>query len=627
MKGDPLMRSSSIRRRTTITAAVAFFAVVAVTMLGTTASAQSDAPKKLTFVIGYTQPPNTMNPLKAILTQEYEELQLEYPLLFGFDRDTLVATADPLGGGLASELPTTENGGISSDGLTYTIKIRGDRQWSDGEPITANDVAFTYNLILDQGFSNFANYLPYTDSITASDDTTLVWKTTKPTVAPFIPPYIFILPEHVWSKLGDKAAIRAFENYPDAVVAGPFNVTDWQKGESVTLERLPGTYPGLGSIDRVIYKFFSNTETMVQALKQGSIDFAEQIPASLFDTLQNEPDITTVSASGRTYSELAFNLCFTQAYCSKSGSESTGDPVLADINVRKAVAMAINKDQIVERVLRGYGTAGATPISASQAFWYWDPGDATVQWDIDGANALLDQSGYKDTDGDGIRNAPTDGHNLDWTFIVPSDNEDRIKAAELISGWLKQIGIKANPQTVTTAKMNDVWLSNDYDIYSWGWGPDPDPDFILSTYTSNQCGVWSDNCWSDAEYDKLYKEQQSPDSLEQRQQIIQQMQQVWYQEIPEVVLWNDNDLQAYRSDRWTGFVQQPAAEQGREGAVLYQYGLYSYLSIKPKSASAGTQSGSGGVSAIVWIAILVAAIVIIGGVMFMRRRTNDEDLA
>ena len=74
-------------------------------------------------------------------------------------------------------------------------------------------------------------------------------------------------------------------------------------------------------------------------------------------------------------------------------------------------------------------------------------------------------------------------------------------------------------------------------------------------------------------------------------------------------------------------MQQPAAEQGRQGAVLYQYGLYSYLSITPKSESAGTQSGSGGVSAIVWIAILVAAIVIVGAVLFVRRRTSDEDLA
>jgi peptide/nickel transport system substrate-binding protein len=624
MKGDPQMRLGSIPR-TTITAALAL-SVVASIMLGETASAQTEAPKQLTFVIGYTQPPNTMNPLKAILTQEYEILQMEYPLLFGFDKDTLVATTDPMGGGLAAELPSKENGGISSDGSTYTIKIRDDRQWSDGVPITAGDVAFTYNLILDDGFSNFANYLPFTDSITAPDDTTLVWKTTKPTVAPFIPPYIFILPEHIWSKLGDKTEIRAFENYPDAVVAGPYTVTDWQKGESVTLDRAPGTYEGIGSLDRVIFKFFTNTETMVQALKQGDIDFAEQVPASLFDTLQDDPNIARVAASGRSYSHVSFNLCFTQAYCHKAGSESAGDPVFADINVRKAVAMAINKDEIVERVLRGYGSPGATPVAPSQAFWYWDPGSETIPWDIPGANALLDNAGYADTDGDGIRNAP-DGHNLDWTYTVPSDDEDRIKATELISGWLKQIGIKATPKVVTTAKMNDVWLANDYDIYSWGWGPDPDPDFILSTYTSNQCGVWSDTCWSNQEYDKLYREQQTPDSLEQRQQIITKMQELWYRDIPQVVLWYTNDLQAYRSDRWSGFVQQPAPEGDEQGSVLYQYGLYSYLSITPKTAAAGTQTGSGGVSAVVWIAILVAAIVIIGAVMFIRRRTSDEDLA
>jgi peptide/nickel transport system substrate-binding protein len=621
------MRPGSIRRRTTIAAALAV-SVVASIMLGETASAQSEAPKELTFVIGYTQPPNTMNPMKGILSQEYEVFQLEYPVLFGFDKDTMAATTDPLGGGIAAEIPSKENGGISPDGLTYTIKIRDDRQWSDGVPITANDAAFTFNLILDQHFSNFSNSFPFTDSFTAPDDTTLVWKTTKPTVAPLIPSQTYILPEHVWGKLGDKAAIRAFENYPDAVVAGPYTVTDWQKGESLTLQRVPGSFPGLGSIDRVIYKFFSNTETMVQALKQGSIDFAEQIPASLFETLKGDPNIASVTATGRTYSELAFNLCFTQAYCHKSGSESTGDPVLADLNVRTAVAMAINKEQIVDRVLRGYGSPGVTPVAPSQAFWYWDPGSETIPWDIAGANALLDESGYEDTDGDGIRNAPTDGHNLDWTFIVPSDNEDRIKSTELISGWLKQIGINATPQAVTTAKMNDVWLSNDYDIYSWGWDPAPDPDFILSTYTTSQCGVWSDNCWSDKEFDKLYKEQQTPDSLEERQQIIQEMQQVFYQQIPEVILFNDSSLQAYRSDRWTGFVNQPATnDQGNVGVVLYQLGFYSYLSITPKSAGAGTQTGSGGVSAVVWIALLVATIVIIGGVMLIRRRSNDEDLA
>ena len=155
----------------------------------------------------------TLNPFKQILTSEYEINSLQYPLLFNFDQDTLLAAP----GGLATELPSAENGGISADGLTYTIKIRDGLTWSDGEPITANDVAYTFNTILDLEFTDFSNYLPFTDSIEATDDTTLVWTTTKPTSAPLVPPWIFIVPEHVWSQYETKEEIRQARCNADAV--------------------------------------------------------------------------------------------------------------------------------------------------------------------------------------------------------------------------------------------------------------------------------------------------------------------------------------------------------------------------------------------------------------------------
>ena len=216
------------KRRTS----TAIAAVVLACLIGSTAAlAQDESPaagKDLTFIVGYTQPPVTLNPFKQILTSEYEINSLQYPLLFNFDQDTLVAAP----GGLAEELPSAENGGISADGLTYTIKIRQGLRWSDGEPITADDVAYTFNTILDLEFTNFTNYLPFTDSIEATDDTTLVWKTTKPTSAPFVPPWIFIVPEHVWSQYETKEEIRKAEVNVDAVVAGPFQVTDFEDEES-----------------------------------------------------------------------------------------------------------------------------------------------------------------------------------------------------------------------------------------------------------------------------------------------------------------------------------------------------------------------------------------------------------
>ena len=129
----------------------------------------SDGTEPITFIIGLNNNMITVNPLKALETPEYELLAMQYDLLFNFSKEDMSAVP-----GLATEIPTKENGGLSEDGLTWTIKIRDDAVWSDGEPLTAKDIAFTYNMILDQNWSNFTNYLPFTDSIEAKDDTTLV---------------------------------------------------------------------------------------------------------------------------------------------------------------------------------------------------------------------------------------------------------------------------------------------------------------------------------------------------------------------------------------------------------------------------------------------------------------------
>jgi peptide/nickel transport system substrate-binding protein len=185
--------------------------------LSGSALAQDASPsageEPLTFIVGLTNNMVTVNPLKAIEAPEYELLSMQYDLLFGFSQDDMSAVPS-----LATEIPTEENGGVSADGLTWTIKIRDGVTWSDGEPLTAADIAFTYNLILDQNWSTFTNYLPFTDSITAPDDTTLLWKTTEPSIAPLIPPWIYILPEHVFGDMS-KDEIKKYENFdPEAGV-------------------------------------------------------------------------------------------------------------------------------------------------------------------------------------------------------------------------------------------------------------------------------------------------------------------------------------------------------------------------------------------------------------------------
>jgi peptide/nickel transport system substrate-binding protein len=596
--------------------------------LSGSALAQDASPtageEPLTFIIGLTNNMVTVNPLKAIEAPEYELLSMQYDLLFGFSQDDMSAVPS-----LATEIPTEENGGVSADGLTWTIKIRNDVTWSDGEPLTAADIAFTYNLILEQNWSTFTNYLPFTDSITAPDDTTLLWKTTEPSIAPLIPPWIYILPEHVFGDMS-KDEIKKYENFdPDAgvpVTSGPFHLVEWNKDEDWTLEANKDYFEGAPTLDRVIFKRYTNAETMVQDLRAGEIDFAESIPVELFRSLEGQEGIQTNVGGSFSYSQMSFNQCYVQKSC----EQSTGHPALEDLEVRQAIAMAIDKENLVERVLGGYGTPGTTIVVPTTTFWHWEPGaDALPDGDIEAANAKLDAAGYEDSDGDGVRNMPGGGENLDFRFIVRTESPDGVKAGKLITGWIDQLGITTTTQAVTDSKLIDAWLASDYDLYIWGWGPDPDPDFILSTFTTDQCGSWSDTCYSNPEYDQLYEEQRTPESPEERQGIVQEMQQILYEQVPEVVLWYDNDLQAWRSDRWEGFQFQPKPDaNGDGGYALFQYGSYSYQNIKPASTGAGAAGGgSSGIPAAVWIGIIAAVVVVIGGVMFARSRGDDEDKA
>ena len=120
-----------------------------------------------------------------------------------------------------------------------------------------------------------------------------------------------------------------------------------------------------------------------------------------------------------------------------------------------------------------------------------------------------------------------------------------MKATKLIAGWLDQLGIETSPTPVTDAKLIDIWYAHDYDLYIWGWGPDPDPDFILSTYTTDQCGSSERHLLLEPRVrPALRGPTRAPESKEERQAIVQEMQQIFYDDVPQIVLWYDNDLQA-----------------------------------------------------------------------------------
>ena len=577
-----------------------------------------------TFIEGTINDMRTVNPWKAIESPEYEVLALNFDLLENFDKSTLQASP-----GVATSWTQ------SPDGLSWTFDIRQGMTWQDGQPFTANDIAFTYNKTIDCNLGNSLDYLvpDFTESITAPSPTQLVWTTNKPTSAPIRPPWVYIAPEHIWGKSSCDDIKKApfFEDGKPMVGSGPFQLTEWNKGQDWTMTANPNYWGGAPHISQFKVVLYDNSEAMVTALKQGEIDYTNLGSVDLFNELQSSggaDGITTHVGPAVTFGQMSFNMCDPTSptaapYC--KNNPGSGNPALRDPAVRTAIAWAIDRQTIVDKVLAGYGEPGTTIVPPFSSFYHWQPtADETIGFNLDTAKQMLADAGFKDTDNNGIVNDPKTGQDLNLRLILRSQSDVGARLGTYITGWLKQIGIATTSEVVGDGKLVSAWLDNDYDMYIWGWGPDPDPDFILSTFTSSQCGTWSDTCYSNPQYDKLYKEQQIAPNPQARQAIVFQMQQLLYKDNPEIVLYYDKSLEAYNSTKWTGL--EDNTSPAPEGFLWNQYTPYSALTVQLRGADTGS-SGSSSSSLLVIVGILGAIIVVVGIVMIARRGKSDEDLA
>jgi peptide/nickel transport system substrate-binding protein len=573
---------------------------------GAVAQVPSDgsAPGPIVFTMGVTGDMVSPNPFKACCSPEYEAMFLGYDQLFNFSKDTLEATT-----GLADFPPD-----VSADGKTWTFHIRSGVKWSDGVPLTAKDVAFTFNFIHDNHLAVFDHYLGYPKSFTAPDDETFVWTMDRPTTSPLSPPWLPIVPEHIWSKFDGKDAktIKEFPNVP-AVGSGPFVLTDWKTGQFWTMDANKDYWGGAPHIDRIIFKVFDNPEAMKLALINGEIDAADAFPPAIFQQLQGEPNIVTNVSAANYFDNLAFNF------------EGTADPSLHNLKVRQAIQYSIDKQALVDRVALGYASVGSSVELPAYKQWAWqpDPSEA-MNYDPDMAKSLLDSAGYRDINGDGFRETPN-GQPWSLEVLTLTDLAYSVPEGKLVVGWMNDVGIKTTIKSVSTSKAYDLWGAQDFDMYVWAWGNEPDPDYTLSLFTKAQCLWWSDGCYSDPAYEKMYTQQHLATDLEERIALVKEMQRFLYEQVPEVVLIYEQDLQAYRSDRFTGYTVQPSPV----GSIFYAFGSEVWLGIKPVSesqATAGTGSSGSGVPVWVWIALAVVVVILGVGAFTARRGKATDDI-
>jgi peptide/nickel transport system substrate-binding protein len=608
--------------------------VIGLTVSGTMAgtalaqSGSSGSSQKNVFIFGDTSEPSSLNPLKGYLGTDYTIWAMEYNLPIEF-------AAKDFSPDYQHSIVTSVD--ASSDGLTFTYHMRDGMKWSDGQPFTASDVAWTLNYYKNSHISNYTADLGLVDNVEATDNTTFVIHASKPTSVysgQTVFMYDYILPEHIWSKLPDP---KKFPDDTNVVGSGPFVVKSYTQGDNVTLVRNPnywGTAIGLDpGVDEIIYKIYNDENQEAAALQQGELDFGYFDSANILNSLQGKPNIATHGAQIPLFDELAFNTgsAFQTDTAGGFTPHGTGSHAAADPAFRRAIAEAINKPELVDKVYGGYATVADSPVQPSATTGNWDPpADQALPFNIDQAKADLAAAGYKDTDGDGIVNDPQTGENVNLVYYARASDQNTIKTAPFVKNWLGQIGVGVKVNAVSSGKLTSIIEAGNYDMFEWGWFPNPDPNYILGIFTCEQrapkAGVYgnNDSFYCNSAYDKLYQQQQQVTDASQRIDIVQQMQQMLWQDQPYIVVAYTDLLEAYRTDRFTGFVTQPE----KVGDLLATWGPFAFINIHPVTATSGGTKGSSGIPAGVWIGIVVALIVVIGAVALSRRRSNvDEDRA
>jgi peptide/nickel transport system substrate-binding protein len=523
---------------------------VAVPLAATNTAVAEDPYYRM--IVGVAQDPDELNPFAMILSISYTIDFLAF--------DTLTSVEPDLSPGpqLAS------NWESSVDGKLWTFNIVENAVWHDGEQVTAEDIEFTFNLILDnpKDCALWIDYLSNVTRVEAVDTYTLEIETEVPK-ATMLSIMIPILPEHLWSLVPTKdiAKVSLWDTkyFPDGPVgSGPLILSDWDSiaGEVIMLKN-PDYFIDTVKVDEVLFKSFGNQEVMTNSLWSGTIDVAMDVPAMLWDDTLARDGIGGQKSAALSFYELGVN-CASEEW-REEFPQASDNLETTNLSVRQAIAMVTDKDYIVEDVLLGLAEVGESIIPTATSYWHYDvPPEDRWDLDFDRANALLDAAGYPYDDD--IRANETSGVELDFSLYYRRGYLDEEKAAFKIAENLDKIGINVRLEDVSEGVLYNVWLGCQYDLFIWGWDCDVDPNFMLSTMTEAQQPLdpqdftkWGDAFWINEEYEQMYIDQQMAVDKEDRQAIIFEMQKLLYYECPYIVLYYPMGLYAYNTDDFTNY--------------------------------------------------------------------------
>jgi peptide/nickel transport system substrate-binding protein len=359
---------------------------------------------------------------------------------------------------------------VSDGGRTLTFHLREDARFSDGHPVTSQDVRFTWKLVTDKDTRTpYGEQYRRVKRVETPDSHTFIAHYAEP-YAPALSTWssLSILPKHLLA--GENINKTPFAR--DPVGAGPYRLNRWEAGQSLQLTADDTHFRGRPYIDRITFRVIPDTTTQFLELAAGNLDDMSPSPALFQRTFPRREDlrdrVATYRYLGNNYTYLGFNL---------------RRKPFDDRRIRQAIAHAIDREELIQGVLLGLGRRISAPYKPGTR---WYPDDIQpYAYEPEKARAMLAEAGWRDTDGDGIREK--NGKNLAFEIVTNNDNKQRKIAATLIQRRLKEVGIRVSLQLVEWATFISQYVNtHDFDAVLLGWSLSPDPDQYSIWHSSQQ---------------------------------------------------------------------------------------------------------------------------------------------
>jgi len=386
---------------------------------------------------------NTLNYVLQGTDDERQVLQYLYDPLIDFDQNL-----EPIAG-------TAARWEIADEGKTYTLHIDPRATFSDGVPVTAADVIFTLETILDQPSMQFASWFDSLDreQTKAVDDKTARIVFREARVTQLFTFNIGVLPKHIYGK-------GNFQKNRAVIGNGPYILEKRETGRSILVARNPKYWREQPYLDSVLFRVINDDNVAWSALQRGDV----HVSRVNNDTWFREKDKPEVAE------KIAFHDVYPLGY--NAVPWNLKDPLFQDVRVRRALAMAFDRQTVIDKLYHGQARATSGPFTPDS--WAYNPRVNPIEFNPEAAKALLASAGWRDTNGDGMLDR--EGKPFSFTLLIPAGSKTSIDQSQTFQDALRRIGVEVTITTLDGAAFFDRVLQGNYQAAFLSWINDPDPD-------------------------------------------------------------------------------------------------------------------------------------------------------